>query len=64
MANTKLIRILLIDGDVIRGIIPGQILVKLEELLKKRDNNPTTNFDLLVGTNTGGILNCIYLCSG
>jgi patatin-like phospholipase/acyl hydrolase len=67
MANqTKLTRILSIDGGGIRGIIPGQILVELEEKLKKLDNNPDGKiadyFDLIAGTSTGGILTCIYLC--
>jgi len=66
MANTKLTRILSIDGGGIRGIIPGQILVALEEKLKAMDNNPDARiadyFDLIAGTSTGGILTCIYLC--
>lgn len=66
MANTKLTRILSIDGGGIRGIIPGQILVSLEEKLKVMDNNPNARiadyFDLIAGTSTGGILTCIYLC--
>lgn len=66
MANTKLTRILSIDGGGIRGIIPGQILVRLEEILKKLDKNPKAKiadyFDLMAGTSTGGILTCIYLC--
>ena len=66
MANTKLTRILSIDGGGIRGIIPGQILVSLEDKLRKMDNNPDARiadyFDLIAGTSTGGILTCIYLC--
>jgi uncharacterized protein len=64
--QTKLTRILSIDGGGIRGIIPGQILVALEDKLKKLDNNPDGKigdyFDLVAGTSTGGILTCIYLC--
>jgi len=64
--QTKLTRILSIDGGGIRGIIPGQILVALEDKLKKLDNNPDGKigdyFDLIAGTSTGGILTCIYLC--
>jgi len=63
--NTKLTRILSIDGGGIRGIIPGQILVALENKLKQMDNNPDARladyFDLIAGTSTGGILTCIYL---
>lgn len=67
MANqTKLCRILSIDGGGIRGIIPGQILVSLEEKLKAASNNPDARiadyFDLIAGTSTGGILTCLYLC--
>ncbi|MCB2208574.1 MAG: patatin-like phospholipase family protein [Bacteroidetes bacterium] len=61
----KLTRILSIDGGGIRGIIPGQVLVSLEEKLKTLDNNPKARiadyFDLIAGTSTGGILTCIYL---
>ena len=66
MPNQKLTRILSIDGGGIRGIIPGQILVALEEKLQQMDNNPDAcladYFDLIAGTSTGGILTCIYLC--
>lgn len=66
MANQKLTRILSIDGGGIRGIIPGQILIALEEKLQQLDNNPEARlaeyFDLVAGTSTGGILSCIYLC--
>ena len=64
--RTKLTRILSIDGGGIRGIIPGQILIALEEKLQVMDNNPDARiseyFDLFAGTSTGGILTCIYLC--
>lgn len=66
MANSKLSRILSIDGGGIRGILPGQILIRLEEKLKILDDNPEAKladyFDLMAGTSTGGILTCIYLC--
>lgn len=59
-------RILSIDGGGIRGIMPGQILVALEEKLQKKSGNPEARiadyFDLIAGTSTGGILACIYLC--
>jgi len=62
----KLTRILSIDGGGIRGIIPGQILVNLEDMLKeasgKQDARIADYFDLIAGTSTGGILTCIYLC--
>lgn len=58
-------RILSIDGGGIRGIIPGQILVMLENLLqkltKKRNARIADYFDLIAGTSTGGILACAYL---
>ncbi|MCF6170606.1 MAG: patatin-like phospholipase family protein [Bacteroidales bacterium] len=63
--NTKLTRILSIDGGGIRGILPGQILVKLEEKLQELDKNKNARiadyFDLIAGTSTGGILTCMYL---
>jgi uncharacterized protein len=68
MAETKkqLTRILSVDGGGIRGIIPGQILVALEDKLKKATSNENTriadHFDLIAGTSTGGILTCAYLC--
>ena len=63
---SKLTRILSIDGGGIRGIIPGQVIVVLEEKLKKRTHDSNARiadfFDLVAGTSTGGILTCIYLC--
>ncbi len=63
--KTKMTRILSIDGGGIRGIIPGQILVILEEKLKAKTGNPDARiadyFDLIAGTSTGGILTCAYL---
>jgi patatin-like phospholipase/acyl hydrolase len=62
----KLIRILAIDGGGVRGIIPAQVLVKLENLLQEYSHNKDARiadyFDLVAGTSTGGILTCIYLC--
>lgn len=59
-------KILSIDGGGIRGIIPGQILVALEDKLQKRTNDPKARianyFDFFAGTSTGGILTCILLC--
>jgi len=64
----RLLRILSIDGGGIRGILPGQVLVSLEEKLQKRSGDPNARiadyFDLFAGTSTGGILTCLYLCPG
>ena len=64
-AKRKLVRILSIDGGGIRGIIPGQILVTVEEKLKARTGDENARiadyFDLIAGTSTGGILACAYL---
>ena len=60
------IRILSIDGGGIRGIIPGQILVSLEEKLKIKSGNREARigdyFDLVAGTSTGAILSAAYVC--
>lgn len=59
-------RILSIDGGGIRGILPGLILVCLEEKLKIKSGNPNARlgdfFDLVAGTSTGAILSAAYLC--
>lgn len=61
----KLTRILSIDGGGIRGILPGQVLIRLEEKLQERTGNNEARiadfFDLIAGTSTGGILTCLYL---
>lgn len=67
MAKTKkLKRILSIDGGGIRGIIPGQVLVNLEDKLKRKSKKQNARiadyFDLIAGTSTGGILACAHLC--
>ncbi len=62
--KNKYVRILSIDGGGIRGIIPGWVLVSLEEKLKLKTNSEariSDFFDLIVGTSTGGILACGYL---
>ena len=60
--------ILSIDGGGIRGIIPGQILLHIEELLQEitgdSDRRIADHFDLIAGTSTGGILSCAYLVPG
>ena len=62
----KLYRILLIDGGGIRGIIPAQVLVRLERKLQAKTGNENARiadyFDFIAGTSTGGILACVYLC--
>jgi patatin-like phospholipase/acyl hydrolase len=59
-------RILSIDGGGIRGIIPGEILVHVEEKLcdasGRKDARLSDFFDLIAGTSTGGILTCVYRC--
>lgn len=59
-------KILSIDGGGIRGIIPGQIAIALEQKLQAASKQPTARladfFDFFAGTSTGGILCCIYLC--
>lgn len=58
-------RILSIDGGGIRGIIPGMVIVALEDRLKELSANPKTHiseyFDFFSGTSTGGILTSILL---
>jgi patatin-like phospholipase/acyl hydrolase len=58
-------RILSIDGGGIRGIVPGQVLVNLEQKIRKQSGNEDARigeyFDFIAGTSTGGILTCIYL---
>ena len=60
----KFTRVLSIDGGGIRGIIPGQVLVALEDKLNKAKKGAriADYFDLIAGTSTGGILACVYLC--
>jgi len=59
-------RILSIDGGGIRGILPGQILISLEEKLKTKSGDPSARigdyFDLFAGTSTGAILSAAYIC--
>lgn len=61
---SHLLKILSIDGGGIRGIIPGQILVSLENKLQQKTSNPKARladfFDFFAGTSTGGILTCLY----
>ena len=63
MARKKIV--LSIDGGGIRGIIPAQILIHFERLLKEVYQDSTFKiadyFDLVAGTSTGGILGIAYL---
>ncbi|MGF1534671.1 MAG: patatin-like phospholipase family protein [Bernardetiaceae bacterium] len=63
--NTRLTRILSLDGGGIRGILPGQVLVSLEKKLQQKSGDPTVRvadyFDFFAGTSTGGILTCALL---
>ncbi len=63
-----MIRILTIDGGGIRGILPGQILTKLEEIIKEKSGDSDAKigdyFDMIAGTSTGGILTAFLLCPG
>jgi len=57
--STKPFKILSIDGGGIRGVFPAMFLTKLEEKLKAEGKEKWQiyqNFDLIVGTSTGGII--------
>ncbi|WP_332956228.1 patatin-like phospholipase family protein [Microcoleus sp. AR_TQ3_B6] len=53
-------------GGGIRGIIAGQVVVRIESKPQQKSGNPDARiadyFDLIAGTSAGGILTCIYLC--
>ena len=59
------IRVLAIDGGGIRGVIPAQILVHIEEIIREISRNEKAKisdyFDLVAGTSTGGILTALIL---
>jgi patatin-like phospholipase/acyl hydrolase len=63
--SKKYIRILSIDGGGVRGLLPAQLLAKLEHKLQARTGDPEKRladyFDFFAGTGTGGILSCAYL---
>lgn len=63
-----MIKILTIDGGGIRGILPGELLHKLERIIQKKTNNDNAKigdyFDMIAGTSTGGILTTFLLCPG
>ncbi len=57
-------RILSIDGGGIRGIIPGKVLIQLENEIRAQygtEKAISDYFDLITGTSTGGIL-ALGLC--
>jgi hypothetical protein len=58
--------ILSIDGGGIRGIIPGMVLIDLEERIQRHAGNPDARladyFDFFAGTSTGGVLTSLLLC--
>jgi len=64
MISSK-IRVLSIDGGGIRGVIPAQILIHVEKLLKEISRDDTAKisdyFDLIAGTSTGGIITAMIL---
>lgn len=59
-------RILSIDGGGIRGILPGQLLTRLESHLQRASGDSNARiadyFDLVAGTSTGGILASLLTC--
>ncbi|MGB3403035.1 MAG: patatin-like phospholipase family protein [Microcoleaceae cyanobacterium] len=61
----KFTRILSIDGGGLRGLIPAQVLVYVEQQLQEKTGNPDARiadyFDLFAGTSAGGISSCLYL---
>ncbi|CAG7580741.1 MAG: putative patatin-like phospholipase [uncultured marine phage] len=60
------INVLSIDGGGIRGVLPAEILIYVEEKIQELTNSDirlAEHFDLIVGTSTGGILTCIYCLS-
>ncbi|NJK37538.1 MAG: patatin [Oscillatoriales cyanobacterium RM2_1_1] len=61
----KFTRILSIDGGGVRGLIPAQILIYVEQRLQQRTGNPRVRivdyFDIIAGTSAGGILTALYL---
>ena len=62
----NMVRVLSIDGGGIRGVIPAQVLVRIEELLVEfsgdKDARISDFFDLIAGTSTGGIISALCVC--
>ncbi|MGL5081449.1 MAG: patatin-like phospholipase family protein [Microcoleaceae cyanobacterium] len=54
------------DGGGVRGLIPAQILIYVEQRLQQRARDSKVRiadyFDLIAGTSAGGILTSLYLC--
>lgn len=62
--NNNTVNILTIDGGGIRGILPAEILVYIEQRLKElcgKDKRISDHFDYIAGTSTGGILAGLYV---
>jgi len=63
MKPKKNINVLSIDGGGIRGVLPAEILVYVEEKLSEmygKETKIADHFDYIAGTSTGGILTCLY----
>lgn len=58
-------RVLSLDGGGLRGLITAEILVRVEQKIQHKTENPQARladyFDLFAGTSVGGILTCLYL---
>lgn len=58
--------ILTIDGGGIRGVIPGMILVHIENIIRRATDNKDAKivdyFDFFAGTSTGAVLISLLLC--
>jgi patatin-like phospholipase/acyl hydrolase len=57
------INVLTIDGGGIRGLLPAEILVYVENKLSElygKETKLAEHFDYIAGTSTGGILTCLY----
>ena len=67
MVKRDKVRILSIDGGGIRGVIPAQVLVYMEQRIqaaKGPDARLVDYIDMIVGTSTGAILGAILLVPG
>lgn len=61
----EVINVLSIDGGGIRGLLPAEVLIyvenKLKELYENEDFKLADHFDYMAGTSTGGILTSLYV---